>query len=121
MNILPGSVEAGDGGPSIRSREFTWPIHPTVPLKSGAQIIFGVRPEHLIVKPQSEPGNPATVTLIESTGNEAVVLLDLGGDMVKAKVPGRVKLKVGQVVSVSAEVGELHFFDATTEERISTT
>jgi hypothetical protein len=30
-----------------------------------------------------------------------------------------VKLKVGEVVSVSAEVAELHFFDATTEERIN--
>jgi multiple sugar transport system ATP-binding protein len=73
----------------------------------------------LIVKAKGQPGNPATVTLVESTGNEAVVLLDLGGDMVKAKVPGRVKLKVGEVVSVSAEVAELHFFDATTEERIN--
>jgi multiple sugar transport system ATP-binding protein len=119
MNIMRGSVEAGEGGPGIQSRQFKWPIHPTVPLKPGAQIIFGVRPEHLIVKAQDEPGNPATVTLIESTGNEAIVLLDLGGDIVKAKVPGRVKLKVGEVVSVSAEVAELHFFDAATEERIN--
>jgi multiple sugar transport system ATP-binding protein len=119
MNILSGSVEVADGGPSVRSGQFRWPIHPTVPLKPGAQIILGIRPEHLIVQAQGGPGNPATVTVVESTGNEAVVLLDLGGDMVKAKVPGRVKLKGGDVVSVSAEVAELHFFDAATEERIN--
>ncbi|MBZ9873186.1 ABC transporter ATP-binding protein [Mesorhizobium sp. BR1-1-9] len=118
MNILTGTVEGGDGGPGIRSRQFKWPNDPGAPLKPGASVIFGVRPEHLIVGAEGEAGNPATVTLIESTGNEAVVLLDLGGDVLKAKVPGRVKLKVGQTVSVSAERKELHFFDATTEARI---
>ncbi|MBZ9965672.1 ABC transporter ATP-binding protein [Mesorhizobium sp. BR1-1-2] len=118
MNILTGTVEGGDGGPGIRSRQFKWPIDPGAPLKPGASVIFGVRPEHLVVRAEGEAGNPATVTLIESTGNEAVVLLDLGGDVLKAKVPGRVRLKVGQTVSVSAERKELHFFDATTEARI---
>jgi multiple sugar transport system ATP-binding protein len=119
MNILTGTVEGGDGGPGIRSRQFKWPIDPKAPLKPGTQIIFGVRPEHLIVGAEGQAGNPATVTLIESTGNEAVVLLDLGGDVLKAKVPGRVRLKIGQPVSVSAEMTELHFFEATTEARIS--
>jgi len=119
MNILPGSVEGGETGRVVRSGQFLWPIHPTVPLQSGAQVILGVRPEHLVVKAQGEPGNPATVALIESTGNEAIVLLDLGGNTLKAKLPGRVKLRIGDVVSVSADPAELHFFDAATEQRVN--
>lgn len=118
MNILSGTVEGGDGCPSIRSRQFKWPVDPKASLKPGTQIVFGMRPEHLIVGAEGQTGNPATVTLIESTGNEAVVLLDAGGDVLKARVPGRVRLRVGQIVSVSADQSELHFFDATTEERI---
>ena len=39
---------------------------------------------------QPAAGNPATVTLVESTGDEAIVSLDLAGTAVKAKIPGRV-------------------------------
>ena len=118
MNILSGTVEAGDGRPAIRSTSALWPIPPAAPVPPGMKVKLGVRPEHLILKAQGEPGDPATVTVIESTGNEAIVLLDLNGTELTAKLPGRVRLKPGQTVAISADPDELHLFDAATEARI---
>ena len=49
---------------------------------------------------------------------EAIVLLDLNGTELTAKLPGRVRLKPGQTVAISADPDELHLFDAATEARI---
>ena len=55
---------------------------------------------------------------MESTGDEAIVSLDLGGRSVRAKIPGRVRVKLGQSVLVGTEPAEVHLFEAQSDERI---
>ncbi len=118
MNILEGVVEARDGAAGVRSGEAWWPIRPDLPVQPGSQTKFGIRPEHLTLGARPGAGNPATVTLVESTGDEAIVSLDLGGRSVRAKIPGRVRVKLGQSVLVGTEPAEVHLFEAQSDERI---
>jgi multiple sugar transport system ATP-binding protein len=119
MNIMEGAVGSADGGPHVRSGGAVWAAHPDLPLKPGSPVKIGIRPEHLVLQTGQGRGNTATVTLVESTGDEAIVSLDIAGGAVKAKVPGRVRLKLGDTVTISADPTELHLFDATTDERIA--
>jgi multiple sugar transport system ATP-binding protein len=118
MNILPGDVVSDPTGPSVRLKQSLWPIDPTSPVKPGDKVKIGIRPEHLIVESQGSKGNSATVVLVESTGNEAVVLLEMEGATLRAKVQGRVKLRTGDIVALSVSPAEVHLFDAITEERL---
>ena len=123
MNILHGTVEAANGAVRVRSGDASWTIRSDLPLQPGTAVKYGIRPEHMVLQAeqaadQPAAGNPATVTLVESTGDEAIVSLDLAGTAVKAKIPGRARLKLGDAVRVSADPRELHLFDLASDERL---
>jgi multiple sugar transport system ATP-binding protein len=119
MNMLSGRVVA-DGLAKFKSGNILLPLPQSLPsgLAERSAITLGIRPEHLVIRQQGSGGLPGTVSIVESTGDEAIVFIELADVVLQAKVRGRCRLRVGEAVEIHADPEEFHLFDAETEVRI---
>ncbi len=111
MNFIKGKVSSDgplefeiDGGVRL-------PLPDDVSLERGQDAIYGIRPEHLVVRP---PGSSARVTLIEPTGAETQITATLGTAQVIATVRDRLALQSGDPISIVPDIAKVHIFDAAT-------
>jgi len=120
MNLLEGRLMNDDGKTYFMARadDFRLPVTDgRSPLAVGAQeVTLGVRPEHVRVEtggvPESSPGIPATVDVVEPMGSEMFVYLNVGTINLTARVSPNTLLRPGDKVTASFEAGRLHFFAA---------
>ena len=91
------------------------------------EIIFGVRPEHIIVsKEPIEKGFTATVHLVEALGSVNIIDIFLGenpetGDLVllRARTHPAFRPDVGQSIWFDFDAKQVHLFDRHTEQVIA--
>jgi multiple sugar transport system ATP-binding protein len=115
MNFLEGTVGSGPestlklaSGTSIKlSRR---------PEKTTGDIVIGVRPEAISLAKSG--GVAATVMIVEPTGSETHIALDLEGREITWVARERVGLTPGQKVDISFETPDVHFFDKETQQRL---
>ena len=81
--------------------------------------VLGLRPEHLIVQDQPEPGRtiPAVVELDEPMGADSLVWFAAGGGQVSVRVPVERRLQRGTQVHLKVDMAKASVFDAGTEQR----
>lgn len=106
MNYVPAERSAGDlrlGG---------------VPLLSGArcvgapsdgEVLFGIRPEHLVFATGSEPGVPASILSVQDHGSSRVVDVAVGPHRLRMKLRREVPLPSGQV-SIRAPSDQIRLY-----------
>lgn len=80
------------------------------------EIIFGVRPEHLIFT--DGEGLKAEVFVIELLGSEVNVHIKVQGDIHTVITDATAKIKTGDIVTVMPKPGKIHMFDPETEDVI---
>ncbi|WP_047452941.1 ABC transporter ATP-binding protein [Rhizobium rhizogenes] len=116
MNFLEGRLT---GGPK-----------PTLLLPSGTpvelldapaqaenkDILIGIRPEDISFA--ADGGVPATVTVIEPTGSETHVALEVEGKELTWVMRERAELAPNQKVQLSFKSPNVHFFDKATQQRL---
>lgn len=92
-------------------------------LHGNKEVIFGIRPEHLIL---SEDGLECVITNVEHLGNECIAYGELGGEeqvfslkdegnKIIIKVVEGTNINVGDKVRISPLIDKVHFFDAESE------
>ncbi|PZQ99549.1 MAG: sugar ABC transporter ATP-binding protein [Cereibacter sphaeroides] len=116
MNLLPGVVRAGAGGPVVDIGGAQLQVSPRAPLTEGQRVIFGIRPEHLDLT--STGGIPTKVVVIEPTGSETHVVLRLGDRDLTAVFRERHAFQPGQEVHLAPRADLVHLFDEATGDRI---
>jgi ABC-type sugar transport system ATPase subunit len=95
------------------------PIPSTTPLPDGAPIVFGVRPEHLVVQ-SSEAGTlPFLVDLIEPTGAESHIYGRFNNQPMILAMSGRSAVLPGETLRLSVPETLIHIFDKATGARIA--
>ena len=112
MNVLPASVAEGRVTLGDAAIEF-----PTLRALGSREIVLGIRPSEVQL---DEEGLPATVTLCEVLGEEVIVDLDLGGQLLRVKCPGRTRIAEGERVHARIDPAKVHVFDRATGGRIGT-
>jgi multiple sugar transport system ATP-binding protein len=124
MNFLKGKLEAD--GARIVGPTFSLPLPPELRAatagKDGAEVVVGIRPEHLHHQPPADRG-PTTVLeipveLVEPVGDEVVVHGKLGEDSLVFKLDPHHAPETGHTVPVHVQLGALHLFDGKTEKRL---
>ncbi|MGA1804805.1 ABC transporter ATP-binding protein [Rhizobium sp. HT1-10] len=111
MNVLEGVVEADGGGPSVRLKDGTLlRIMPERRVSPGQSVTIGLRPENLT---PSEGGSPisGTILLVEPTGAQTHVLLDVAGQQVTAVVDGDLPVRQGALLTVGVNPDQVYVFD----------
>ena len=110
MNLLRGGLEdgafVGDGVRVAGVGEGTRP-----------GVVLGVRPEDLEVG--AGPGAlRGPVYSSELTGEAVLVTVSLGGQMLCARGPRKLRLEIGEAVDVRVDPARTYLFDAATGERL---
>jgi sn-glycerol 3-phosphate transport system ATP-binding protein len=80
-----------------------------VPVTDRDDLLFGIRPEHVIL---DDSGIPARVQSAEFLGADTIVTCAYGGQTLAARVPGKAAFPIGAEVGVRWHPENLHFFDA---------
>ena len=108
INLLPGNLAGGTA--VVVPGRFELPVASTRPGTNEGSYTFGVRPEDVRV----ESGAPVEgqVHDIENHGIEKILTLRVGGQLVRAAVPGRVSVTVEDAVRFGWNADKVIFFDA---------
>jgi multiple sugar transport system ATP-binding protein len=84
------------------------------------QAILGLRPEHLTIQADAEPGRtiPAVVEIDEPMGADSLVWLTAAGQQMSVRVPVERRMAPGTAVHLRADMPKASLFDAKTEQRV---
>jgi multiple sugar transport system ATP-binding protein len=88
---------------------------------SGQRVTLGIRPEALRLANGADPSDYAfdsTVEVVEPLGNEILLDVRAGGQLMVARVDPGTRVKVRDAVRLAVDPERLHFFDAKTEAAI---
>ncbi len=115
MNIVPCTIEAGDGEARVRP-EHHEPVAVTAKIPAGAVGMkgrLGVRPENLSLA--TSGGTPifhGRLDIIEHLGELSLLYVDCGyEEPIIAKLEGNVQLQRGSDIALAAPAEVLHVFD----------
>lgn len=123
MNLLAGEIVKESAGWLWRPKVAGWggvavPAAAAEALREfhGGAITVGLRPENW--KMSREGGWPSTLERVERSGAESFLHFKAGATMIIARVEGRSRLKVGEVLALTPELEHAHFFDPVTGARL---
>jgi multiple sugar transport system ATP-binding protein len=112
MNFIKGQMAGdmfrADGG-------FALPVARSPSGNDGRPVVYGVRPEHIRIDPA---GLPAQVLVVEPTGSETQIILQLGGQNLVAVFRDRIHAKAGDLLPILPIREKAHLFDAQSGRRL---
>jgi multiple sugar transport system ATP-binding protein len=108
MNFIEGKISNDGPIEFIAQGGARLPIPTDVSVARGQDVVYGIRPEHLTI---NQGGAQAEVMLIEPTGAETQISVDMGGATIVATVRDRLALRAGDTISIAADPSKVHLFD----------
>jgi multiple sugar transport system ATP-binding protein len=120
MNFLNGTIEQrGSGlGFAVGSQEVPLAgAEKTLAPYVGRKVIAGIRPEHLRAAGPG-PAIKGTVDVVEPTGPDTMVIVNVEGQLVTARLGAREQPALGEPISLAFDVDSMSMFDPETERRI---
>lgn len=130
INLLPATLGIEDAQPTVRLRDA---VHTPVKLRQGMllggedltgakDIMLGIRPENIKLTTEGLAEYfmlSGTVELIEETGSEMLVYLQLATQSVTIKVSSHSRIVEGEKLKIFIDLNMMHLFDKQTERRIT--
>jgi len=111
MNVFQGTLKGG----AVDALGARWPVR-VGQGGEGQAVHYGIRPTDLAL---AEGGIPARVVVVEPTGAETELLLDVGGQQLVLVMHGRTAAQPDEVVHLSVDIDKAHVFDGATGKRLS--
>ncbi|MDL2398100.1 ABC transporter ATP-binding protein [Rhizobium mayense] len=116
MNFLEGKLTGGSN-PKLQLPSGTSIELLAAPTQAeDRNVIIGIRPEDISFA--TDDGVPATVTVVEPTGSETHVALEVEGKEITWVMRERAELTPSQTVKISLKSPNVHFFDKGTQQRL---
>jgi multiple sugar transport system ATP-binding protein len=116
MNFLPGRLAADGSAALVLSNGESVALARRPEVCGDNDIVLGVRPQDITQDPDN--GTAAIVKVIEPTGADTHVLVELAGQEVTCVLDARLDMKPGDQIRLSFRTPAVHFFDAKTEARL---
>src|SRR5215470_3194655 len=118
MNVVNGVVRRAGGSAYVEADGgVRWPLDGG-PGADGQAVSYGVRPEHLMLAPAGS-GVPGEVIVVEPTGAETELVIQVGASQVILRMHGRARVEHDEKVGLSVDPASVHVFDQTTGQRLA--
>jgi len=118
MNVLQGTLRQGDGQAWVEAQGERWPVGPATTGRDGQAVSYGVRPGDIAISSTGQ-GIAAKVIVVEPTGAETELLLDVGGAKLIVVIHGRTQAQPDDVIRLEIDATKTHLFDDKTGKRLS--
>ena len=118
MNLIEGKFTRSDSGDAVEALGHRWPVSGLVDVEEGREVVYGIRPTDLQLE-TSTAGTQGRVVVVEPTGAETEVVLDIGGQSLVAVHPGRIGVTPNALVGVGAKAACGHVFDKRSGKRLN--
>jgi multiple sugar transport system ATP-binding protein len=115
MNVVTGVLRRGDGQAWVEAEGgVRWPVAPARPGQNGQPVAYGVRPGDLGVGGAADARSvPAEVIVVEPTGAETELLVQVGASQFVVVLHGRTQAEPGETIQLRVDTGAVHLFDPT--------
>ena len=117
MNVLTGVLRKSDGRAWVEAQGQQWPVSAQVAGADGQSVSYGIRPGDISIVASGQ-GLPAKVIVVEPTGAETELLLQVGSEKIIVVIHGRTDARAGDLVGLHILAGKSHLFDGSTGERL---
>ena len=118
MNVLKGTLHMSDGQTWVEAEGYRWPAHALAQAADGHAVAYGLRPTDIRVS-ATATGIPAKVIVVEPTGAETELLLEVGAARVVVVMHGRTAAKPDDVIHLEVDAAKAHLFDSATGARLA--
>jgi multiple sugar transport system ATP-binding protein len=113
MNILQGTASAG----FVSAQGANWPMPAGKAVTEGQNVHYGIRPTDIRLGAASE-GVAAKVVVVEPTGAETELLVQVGDSRLVVVLHGRTSVQPDEMVGLVVNTDKVHLFDGVTDKRI---
>jgi multiple sugar transport system ATP-binding protein len=120
MNFLNGTLIDDDGALALRHEAGTLSLkglQQEVGAFVGKPVVAGIRPE-TFHRGEGLGALTGTVDVVEPTGPDTMVIVNVGGQMLMARLGGRDRPGLGEALTLSVETPAINLFDPETGNRI---
>ncbi|GAB3753529.1 ABC transporter ATP-binding protein [Microlunatus parietis] len=118
MNFLTGELRSVGGERRFMNAAVDRPAPVGSADPAGREVVLGVRPEHVRVSDvPTGTSVPARLFVAEPLGSEVLLTLELGGELIKAKVPAPFDAKPDTPLHLTLAADRLHLFDPAADGR----
>jgi multiple sugar transport system ATP-binding protein len=118
MNVAQGVLRRDGGQAWVEALGQRWPVGALQGGADGQAVHYGVRPTD-IVPGASGSGVPARVIVIEPTGAETELLVEVGGAQWIIVIHGRTQAQPGDTVYLGIDPVNVHLFSAESGQRLA--
>ncbi len=120
MNFFRAQIVVDASGCEARFADASLKLPETHPSASRADVVLGVRPEHLVIAPEFKTGVQfqATIEAVEHLGAETLVELGLEGEALTMRAGRLENIAPDQSVRVGAQAEHVLVFDAADGRRL---
>ena len=117
MNVLKGSLRQADGRSWVEAEGQQWPVGTLAQGLDGQAVQYGVRPGDIRVA-GSGGGIAAKVVVVEPTGAETELLLQVGNTQLVVVLHGRTAAQPDDTVYLQIDTAKTHVFDGASGNRL---
>ena len=121
MNVVSGTLlmaSGGSGGATeVEAAGTRWPVPAQVAGQPGQAVHYGIRPGDIHLAPAGQ-GIAAKVIVVEPTGAETELLLQVGEAQFVVVIHGRTAAQPDETVYLAIDADKAHVFDSATGKRL---
>jgi multiple sugar transport system ATP-binding protein len=114
MNVVQGTGEVQ----GVRAHSALWPLPAGLSLAAGQAVHYGIRPTDIALTAAGQ-GVAATVVVVEPTGAETELLVQVGEQQLVVVLHGRTDVKPGDAVGLAIKTDKVHVFDGQSSARLN--
>mgnify|MGYP000098960746 CR=1 FL=1 len=117
MNVLKGTLHTEGGNAFVEAQGARWPVGQAGTGQNGQSVHYGIRPTDVSLGAQGQ-GVAAEVVVVEPTGAETELLVQVGQSQLTLVMHGRTSVQPGDTVHLDIDVSKVHLFDGHSEQRL---
>ncbi len=115
MNVVRGKLHRNGATSVVADDGSRLPLPQAAAGKEGQAVVFGIRPEHLMLAGSAAAGSiPLRVSVVEPTGADTFVYGELAGAQVCVVFEERHAFRPGETIQLTPKPGSVHLFDEVT-------